>query len=852
MRSFAFRAVIITFLTIGLFFASIFFVVIPTLERSIMDQKREMIRELTNSAWNIMAKFHGDEQAGVLPRAEAQKQAVSQILNLHYGQQMKDYFWVNDLHPRMIVHPYRRDLDGKDLTGFTDPDGKKLFVEAVKIVKEHGAGYLNYRWQWKDDATRIVPKLSFVKGFEPWGWLIGTGVYLEDLRRDIDTAERQLLMLSLVILLLATFLLFFLLWDSLLVERKRHLAEQALRHSEEKYRTLVESSGECIVLALGGETLYANQAMLTLLGCSGSDLRGKTLDDLFEATPEEHSTGGVFWRRLLNGEPVPGTYETRLQLPGAEKRNVNVSLSPISLFDKPGVVAVTSDITRQREWSAGKDRLLAEMQATLQFLHQPVANLLTTEPTPVMVAETTTLEQLLETPTKPIGPCLLGDATGKPVGVFSWRHLWQSPGKGQTGQTPAPTAIWQRPLGDLCDREFVKIPATTPVFAAFLAMERRNFSPLLVTAANGAPLAILTESRLAQAQRYSPVLLQGELEHASTPDELARINRKLPEHIAVLSQCGVKTEAINELVTRNTDTVIRQAIRLTIARLGPPPAAFAFLILGSGGRREQTLKTDQDNALIYEDQPPERDATVRAYFHNLSREVCELLARCGYALCDGKIMASNPEWCQPLARWREYFVRWITTSEAQDLLQARIFFDFRLADGDLRLVEALRPTLEQALQEEPRFFFLLARNVLLFQPPLGLFGNFLFDAAVTDRQVFDIKGVMALIVDFARIYALKHGIPQTNTVDRLGALVEAGILNRTSAAEMLRSYEYLMQIRLKSQLEALAAGRAPDNFIDPQTLPAMDQKMLKEILGQIKDFQVKLSWDFTGSMAQAT
>lgn len=844
MRSFAVRAVLITLLTISLFFVSIFFVIIPALERGIMDQKREMIRELTNSAWNILAKFHGDEKAGLISREEAQKQAVAQIRNLHYGQQMKDYFWINDLQPRMVVHPYRSDLDGKDLTLFADPDGKKLFVEAVKIVREQGMGYLNYRWQWKDDATRIVPKLSYVKGFEPWDWLIGTGVYLEDLQQEIRGMRQQLVILSLGILLVASFLLFFLLWDSLLVERKRRLAEQALRNSEVKYRTLVEASGECIVLAIGGETLYANQSMLGLLECSSEYLQGRTLDDIFELAAEEKAAGGPFWRRLLQGEAVPAKFETRLKRADGEGKNVTVSLSRLTMFDKPGVVVVTSDITRQRSREVGQERLLTELQSAQQFLHQPLAELLEDAAAGPRIsflpADATLASLLADNASGVMLPAVVQGNDGAPAGLLTMADL--------TG--PDWEERFRRPLKDMCSRAPIRISETAPAYEAFLAMERTGFAPALVTDGAGRIRGLLTERHLAQAQRYSPVLLQKQLERTMTGEELARINRRLFELVGVFVGGSAKPAAINRLVTQNSDTVLQQAIRFATARLGPPPAAYAFMVLGSSGRLEQTLKTDQDNAIIYEDLPPERGAAAREYFLAFGSNVCEMLASCGYALCDGKIMASNPEWCQPLSRWKVLFERWITTSEAQDLLQTKIFFDFRAAAGDARLVEALRPALNKALEVEPRFFFLLARNVLIFQPPLGLFGNFLFDPAVPDRQVFDIKGVMALIVDFARIYALKHRLPQTNTHERLEALTEVGALSRTSCAEMRQAYEFLMSLRLASQVRAISGGRSPDNYIEPQALTSMDQKMLKEVLAQIKDFQVKLSFDFTGSMMQ--
>jgi len=185
-KTFILKVVVPTMLTIILFIAVFMYIIIPTIRNNSMDRKKEMIKELTSSAWNILAKFHNDELKGKLSREEAQEQVIEQIKNMHYGQTLKDYFWINDMTPRMIIHPYRTDLDGKDLSNYSDPDGKKVFLEIVKVVSESGSGFVNYKWQEHDNPSAIVPKISYVKGFAPWGWVIGTGVYVEDVETEIN------------------------------------------------------------------------------------------------------------------------------------------------------------------------------------------------------------------------------------------------------------------------------------------------------------------------------------------------------------------------------------------------------------------------------------------------------------------------------------------------------------------------------------------------------------------------------------------------------------------------------------------------------------------------------------------
>ncbi|MCP4154236.1 MAG: hypothetical protein GY757_41310, partial [bacterium] len=163
------RIILPTVLAVFLFIISIFVIIIPTFRSNLMDRKREMICELTNTAWSVMQEYAEEETKGTLSKAEAQKRAISDIRYLRYGVERKDYFWITDKHPRMIMHPYKPQMEGTDLSGKSgeDPTGKKLFLEMVDVCKRNGHGFVEYMWQWKDDSTRIVPKLSFVKEFTP-------------------------------------------------------------------------------------------------------------------------------------------------------------------------------------------------------------------------------------------------------------------------------------------------------------------------------------------------------------------------------------------------------------------------------------------------------------------------------------------------------------------------------------------------------------------------------------------------------------------------------------------------------------------------------------------------------------
>jgi signal transduction histidine kinase len=213
-------------LTVLLFIMTIFLLILPEMHARLMEGKREVIRELVASAWSSLDGYAIQERQGLLTREEAQAMALNNIRGLRYGENFKDYFWINDMQPRMIMHPYRADLEGQDISTFTDPAGKRLFVTFVEIVRAKGAGFVDYQWQWMDDPTRIVPKISYVMGFEAWGWIIGTGIYVEDVHAQISAITRTTTMICILILLLIIILSIHIVWHGMKVTREKKLAEE--------------------------------------------------------------------------------------------------------------------------------------------------------------------------------------------------------------------------------------------------------------------------------------------------------------------------------------------------------------------------------------------------------------------------------------------------------------------------------------------------------------------------------------------------------------------------------------------------------------------------------------------------
>ncbi len=226
-------------LAVALFAVAIFGIVLPSFQNNLIEQKKKMITELTQTAWNILAFYERRVVSGEISLSTAQELSIKQIREIRYGPDSKDYFWINDMQPKMVMHPYRPDLEGQDIANFQDPNGTYLFAEFVNVVKKEGAGYVPYMWQWKDAQERIVPKLSYVKLFQPWGWIIGTGVYLEDVNNEIAKILRKLIYISITILVITIVLLLYIIQSGVKEITRRRLAEEELKKYHDHLEELV-------------------------------------------------------------------------------------------------------------------------------------------------------------------------------------------------------------------------------------------------------------------------------------------------------------------------------------------------------------------------------------------------------------------------------------------------------------------------------------------------------------------------------------------------------------------------------------------------------------------------------------
>jgi CBS domain-containing protein len=222
------------------------------------------------------------------------------------------------------------------------------------------------------------------------------------------------------------------------------------------------------------------------------------------------------------------------------------------------------------------------------------------------------------------------------------------------------------------------------------------------------------------------------------------------------------------------------------------------------------------------------------------------LHQAGYSFCQGEVMARNLKWNRPLQDWKHYFKDWITTANPQDLLEFNTFFDFRCIWGEWEFARELRQFIQTLIAEHPPFLLHFAQNALLYKPPVGLFGKIVVETGGESPNTLNLKEALLPIVNFARLYSLRHGVGETNTLDRLHRLFELQVIKKAFYEEIEEAYSYLMGIRLRNQALALSLGNKPDNLLDLKAITPIQETLLKQSFSVISTIRKKISYDFMG------
>ncbi|MCX7167158.1 MAG: DUF294 nucleotidyltransferase-like domain-containing protein [Rhodocyclales bacterium] len=300
---------------------------------------------------------------------------------------------------------------------------------------------------------------------------------------------------------------------------------------------------------------------------------------------------------------------------------------------------------------------------------------------------------------------------------------------------------------------------------------------------------------------------------------------------------------VTRVLSRLNDAIAARVLALLQRRFRLPPARWCWLSLGSEGRMEQTLTTDQDNGLVFSASDDGEARQLRELFLPFAQATNKALAECGFPLCDGEVMAGNPRWCLSLSEWLENFAGWVRTPEPEALLNAAIFFDFGPLAGDLGLAAELRRALSELTRGNEIFLRMMTVNALAASPPLGRLRDFVTEAE--SGGAIDLKKFGSRIfVDAARILALGDGLAETGTAPRLRRVAAEGAMTPSDAEAVVHAFHALQGIRLDVQTCGGGDGQVPGNLIDPDRLNEFDRRILLEALRQARALQQRLKTRF--------
>jgi len=336
---FAYRIVIPTILAIILFITSIFIIIIPVFRSNMMKQKKEMIKELVTSASSIIYYYINLQKTGTLTKDVAQQKSILEIEKMRYGINNKDYFWITDMQPSMIMHPYSPELIGKNLSNYRDIEdksGKMLFVDFVNLVKKYDEGYLEYMWQWMDDENKQALKLSYVHGIKDWGWIIGTGVYINDIDEEMKNITFSLFEIEGIISIIIIIILIYVVIQSKFIENSRLYAVAGLREAKDRYRALVEASNEGYILFIEGEIVYSNLTIQRMLDYSEDEIIAMKPWMFFDDNLAIN-TSCIDYLKRINKENLKAVeFEAKIKTKQGLSRDMIINISRIFFSEKNG------------------------------------------------------------------------------------------------------------------------------------------------------------------------------------------------------------------------------------------------------------------------------------------------------------------------------------------------------------------------------------------------------------------------------------------------------------------------------------------------------------------------------------
>ncbi|MFB9866471.1 DUF294 nucleotidyltransferase-like domain-containing protein [Vreelandella sulfidaeris] len=400
----------------------------------------------------------------------------------------------------------------------------------------------------------------------------------------------------------------------------------------------------------------------------------------------------------------------------------------------------------------------------------------------------------------------------------------------------------QTPVGEVVSSRLIAIQSDASVYEAMLTMLRSNVHHLPVLYRQR-PVGVVHLSDIIRYETHSGLYLVSNIFHQSSVQGLARLAPDVGAAFVRMVQEDASSQMVGSALSTIGRSFTRRLLEMAEAELGPPPVPYCFMVNGSMARNEQSIVTDQDNALILSDEfiPEQHDD----YFYNLAKIVSDGLDACGYTYCKGDIMATNSQWRQPLSVWKRYFQDWMANPTPERLLHSSIFFDLDSCYGEDHYVEALQDLIAETAPSSPLFLAAMARNALNRTPPLGFFRTFVMEQDGKHNNSINLKRRgTAPMVDLVRIHALACGSKAQNSFQRLHDINNTQLLATGMSDKLSYAFEFLCMSRLRHQMIDLQEDRQPDNNIEPENVADSERHTLKDAFQVLSNAQKFLKFRY--------
>ncbi|WP_105901990.1 DUF294 nucleotidyltransferase-like domain-containing protein [Vibrio gangliei] len=405
-------------------------------------------------------------------------------------------------------------------------------------------------------------------------------------------------------------------------------------------------------------------------------------------------------------------------------------------------------------------------------------------------------------------------------------------------------------VSEVMSQELITLDHNAYIYEAMLSMLRCNVHHLPILK-NKQPIGIVEVGDIIRYESQNSLLLVNQIFQQQSVDDLSTLSEQVKDSFVRLVQEDANSHMIGSAMSVIGRSFKQRIIELAETEFGEPPIPYCFLALGSMARDEQLIITDQDNAIILDDS---YDANLHGeYFEKLSEFVCQGLARCGYHLCTGDIMATNPMWRMTRTEWEECFADWIDNPNPKALLNSSIFFDLDGVYGRVKWAESLNGFIVRRARRNNRFLACLARNAINRTPPLGFFKGFVMEKDGRHNNSINLKRRgTAPLADLIRVHALAVGSRAQNSFERLDDIKDAGILPKGRADDLRDAMEYISMVRIRHQALDVENEIEPDNNIEPDNMSDFDRRNLKDAFQILSNAQSFLKYRYHGNSFKNT